>query len=288
MNPFPRQEFLALLRCPECKETLRESPGNLLCTGCQRQYPTDHGVIDLRVSSTSQYTHPFYAPRYFLAFMQKQGELHREHYRPGSLSNWIESSMKAALRSLCTHPASPIVEVGCGGTPMVDWANRPTDYIGVDQSIELLQQAKSSHPHSTFIAAELHNLPFVDHGLPVVIANAVLEHVFRLEVSVEEIARCIRADGRLYALVPTEGGLAASLARSVTSRRNSRVLGLSRKDCVKAQQTDHCNTVFAIGNAMKKHFHLDQTRHWPFSLGGAHANLAKMWVATPLHTDSVQ
>ena len=104
---------------------------------------------------------------------------------------------------------------------MVDWAGHPDRYVGVDQSVELLQRAKSAHPAATFIAAELHCLPFVDRCLPVVIANAVLEHVFRLEISVEEIARCLSVDGYFYALVPTEGGLVAELARSVTSRRNA-------------------------------------------------------------------
>ena len=75
---------------------------------------------------------------------------------------------------------------------MADWGGHPARYVGVDQSVELLQRAKSAHPEATFIAAELHRLPFVDRCLPVVIANAVLEHVFRLEISVEEIARCLK------------------------------------------------------------------------------------------------
>ena len=279
MNSPSRRDVLALLRCPICTAALRDTVEFLTCGSCGRQYPTANGVIDLRSTDSTQYDHPFYASSYFRVFAAKQADLHREHYRPGSLSNWIEASMKRALRSLRSGAGPLVVELGCGGTPMVEWAEHPAGYVGVDQSPELLQQAAASHPDATFIAAELHCLPFVDHCLPVIIANAVLEHVFRLEISVEEIARCLAMDGRFYALVPTEGGLAADLARSVTSRRNARILGLSTKECVKAQSTDHCNSVFAIGNALKKHFRLEQTRYWPFPLGGSHANLAKMWVA---------
>lgn len=196
--------------------------------------------------------------------------------------------MKRALRSLNSGTAPLIVELGCGGTPMVDWGGDSAGYVGVDQSVELLQRAKSAYPDATFIAADLHSLPFVDRCLSVMIANAVLEHVFRLEISVEEIARCLTADGLFYALVPTEGGLAAELARSVTSRRNARILGLSTEECIKAQSTDHCNSVFAIGNALKKHFQFDQTRYWPFLIGGADINLAKMWKARPLCANNIQ
>ena len=86
--------------------------------------------------------------------------------------------MKNSLRTMRTDVAGPVIELGCGGTPMIDWASDPTEYVGVDQSLELLKQAKSVHPQSTFIAAELHRLPFVDRCLPVVVANAVLNMYF--------------------------------------------------------------------------------------------------------------
>jgi SAM-dependent methyltransferase len=289
MHPFPRSEVRTLLRCPACRvPSLEDSEAGLSCTSCRRQYSIDKGVIDLRISDSNQYAHPFYASSYFRVFAEKHALLHQEHYRPGSLSNWIESSMKRALQSLRTNSNSLVLELGCGGTPMADWGGHPDGYVGLDQSVELLQRAKSAHPGATFIAAELHCLPFVDRCLPIVIANAVLEHVFRLEISVEEIARCLSVDGYFYALAPTEGGFVAELARSVTSRRNARILGLSTDECIKAQSTDHCNSVFAIGNALKKHFQFDQTRYWPFLIGGANINLAKMWKARPLCANNIQ
>lgn len=242
-------------------------------------------MIDLRVSEATRQTYPFYASKSFRVFADHQTELHQAHYRPGSFSNTIESSMKNSLRALRAGTAGPVVELGCGGTPMIDWAKRPADYVGVDQSVDLLKRAKQANPEATFIAAELHRLPFIDRCLPTMVANAVLEHVFHLETSVEEIARCIAADGSLYVLVPTEGGLAVDVARSVTSRRNARILGISTRECRDAQTRDHCNSVFGVGNALRKHFHLNRTRYWPFVVGGVHLNLAKMWVAQPLNAD---
>jgi len=267
---------------------LQDSPSGLSCANCKHSFTVDGGVIDLRTTDAPQHAYPFYASSSYRLFADKQTELHQEHYRRGSLSNAIEDSMKQALRALRTDVSGPLVELGCGGTPMIDWATHPASYVGVDQSLELLQRAKSANPEATFIAANLHRLPFVDRCLSVVVANAVLEHVFRLEVSVEEIARCLNVDGSLYVLVPTEGGLAVEVARAVTSRRNARILGISTQDCRDAQTRDHCNSVFAIGNALKKHFQLNRTRYWPFPVGGAHLNLAKMWIAQPLCADRVR
>ena len=267
---------------------LQDFTSGLSCTSCDHVFGLNGGVIDLRTTDKPQHRYPFYASDSYRLFADKQAELHQEHYRHGSLSNAIEGSMKKALRALRGDVSAPLVELGCGGTPMVDWATHPTNYVGVDQSLELLQRAKSANPEATFIAAELHRLPFIDRCLPVVIANAVLEHVFRLEVSVEEIARCLKIDGSFYVLVPTEGGLAVEVARSVTSRRNARILGISAEECRNAQTKDHCNSVFAISNALKKHFQLHRTRYWPFLVGGAHLNLAKMWIARPLGADHVQ
>jgi SAM-dependent methyltransferase len=289
MQTFAQSAIRALLRCPVCMAAaLQDSPSGLSCASCKHAFTVDGGVIDLRTTDGPQHAYPFYASSSYRLFADKQTELHQEHYRRGSLSNAIEDSMKKALRALRTDVSGPLVELGCGGTPMIDWATHPASYVGVDQSLELLQRAKSANPEATFIAANLHRLPFVDRCLSVVVANAVLEHVFRLEVSVEEIARSLNVDGSLYVLVPTEGGLAVEVARAVTSRRNARILGISARDCRDAQTKDHCNSVFAIGNALKKHFQLHRTRYWPFLVGGAHLNLAKMWIAQPLCADRVQ
>ena len=45
----------------------------------------------------------------------------------------------------------------------------------------------------------------------------VMEHLFELENSIACIARCMRTNGTLYVLAPTEGGLGFSAARFVTS-----------------------------------------------------------------------
>src|SRR5678816_1707640 len=147
MQTFAQSAIRALLRCPVCMAAaLQDSPSGLACTSCDHAFAIEGGVIDLRVTDESQHVYPFYASESYRLFADKQTELHQAHYRHGSLSNAIEDSMKRALRALRSDVSAPLVELGCGGTPMIDWATHPTHYVGVDQSLELLQRAKSANP----------------------------------------------------------------------------------------------------------------------------------------------
>jgi hypothetical protein len=83
-------------------------------------------------------------------------------------------------------------------------------------------------------------------------------------------------------MVPTEGGLAVACARLVTSRRNAKLLGITPAQARRAQRIDHCNTIFAIENAIRKYFRIDASLAWPFRLGGSHFNLVKSYRLEPL------
>ena len=97
----------------------------------------------------------------------------------------------------------------------------------------------------------------------------------------EEIARCISSVGSFYVLVPTEGGLAVEIARSVTSSRNARILGISARSAVSSEKGSLQLGIWHPQRS-KEAFHLARMRYWPFIVGGAHINLAKMWMARPL------
>jgi SAM-dependent methyltransferase len=258
-----------------------------VCEECARDFPISAGVVDLRVPGQSPVGSPFYSIPSYRVFAANQHRIHEAHYRDGSFSNGLENWMKESLLDMKRDLREPVVELGCGGTPNLEWVSVASSYLGVDQSIDLLQGAKAANPDSTFVCAELPTLPFFDHSVGTIVANAVLEHVFHLDSTVSEMARCLLGDGRLYVLVPTEGGLAVGMARLFTSTRNARLLGLTAAECRVAQRRDHCNTVFAIENALRKYFEIETQRLWPFGVGGVHLNLAKAWVLRPLHSDGV-
>jgi SAM-dependent methyltransferase len=272
----------SLLQCSACQSPLEHADDDLRCANCGATFPVVRRIVDLRGSSAPQLQRPFYSIEPYRRFAAAQALLHEQHYRPGGFSNFIEDKIKDSLRSLREDVGAPVVEIGCGRTPMVDWAANRSDYIGVDQSIELLDSASADHPSSHFVCAALNSFPFASNSIQTIVANAVLEHVFDLEVVVGQLARCLAPNGRLYVVVPTEGGLAVDVARLYTSRRNGKLLGMTAAECRDAQRRDHCNTAYAVENALRKYFTFEREKLWPLSIGGTHLNLSKAWRLRPL------
>lgn len=219
----------------------------------------------------------FYDDESYRRFIARLSDLHSTHYKENSVSALLESAMKRDLLRLAVKPQPPIFDLGCGQGSGFDLIGGADKIVGVDSSRLLLKEAKQRYPSATLICAELHDLPLKDRSVITMFAIASLEHVFDLELSLAELSRCLHPDGFFYVLVPTEGGVAVELARSVTSRRNARLIGITPRESARAQRKDHCNTVFAIENALRKFFRIEATAAWPFRVGGSMINLAKSY-----------
>lgn len=263
-----------LLECPHCRRpALRAEGAAIVCEGCARIYPITDGVLDF-VGDAPAPARPFYADPAYHRFIEGIEKIHAAHYRDGSASDALEQALKRDLFSLVEPFEGPAVELGCGIGQSFAYLGNPDAVIGVDLEMDLLRETRRRHPRATLIRADFANLPFRTGALKTVFAIAVLEHVFLLERALEHMQRALSGDGRCYVAVPTEGGLAVGLARRVTSARNAKLLGLTPAQCRRAQEKDHCNTVFAIDGALRKFFAVDAATHWPFRLGGAHLNLS--------------
>lgn len=84
------------------------------------------------------------------------------------------------------------------------------DRYGVDIAITYLKHAKRTHQlHVTM--AKLEELPFSDEYFDAVVACDVLEHVFRLDMVVEQLLRVLRPQGLLIVRVPNDEDLASYL-----------------------------------------------------------------------------
>lgn len=274
-----------LLACPSCRHSPLEFQADaVLCGACQARYPVEEGIVDLVVSQGADDIPAFYRDATYQKFISGLGAVHEAHYKPGSLSARLEGWMKKDLATLMSNPVFPVVDLGCGGGSGFDQFGGAQNIIGVDSDMGLLRRARSLFPRATLVRAALEKLPFRDGCMRTVVANAVIEHVYHLERTMQEVARCLAPDGKFYVMVPTEGGLAVGLARLVTSQRNAAAVGLTAVQSRHAQRIDHCNTVFAIENAMRKHFKIFTTKAWPLRLGGNHFNLVKSFRLEPLES----
>jgi SAM-dependent methyltransferase len=269
-----------MLVCPSCaRPTLDLFEAEAVCRHCASRFSILDGILDVgRVDPTPA----FYDDPAYRKFAAGAVLHHAMHYRPESLSGKIEAWIKADLRRLMTRFQGPIVDLGCGTGSGFDEFGGANLIVGIDGNLELLQVAKRAHPEATLICAPLDRLPFRAGSVETMVANAVLEHVFNLERTIESIACCLAPNGTFYVMIPTEGGPAVSLARFVTSQRNAPIHGFTPKESRRAQHLDHCNTIFAIENALRKHFLTEKTLMWPFRLGGTAINLTKSYRLRPI------
>ena len=263
-----------LIQCPECRGRLATSDGRHRCMQCARSYVIEDGIHVL-LPADSQEQAPFYDDPEYRKYMDQMDLLHFEHYRPGSLTGRIERDVKRRMARLVQGAIPPFVDLGCGTGQGFAMLGADEDIIGVDNNMDLLRHCRKLHPNATLVCCDMRRSPFVAQAFQIMFSIGTLEHVFHLESFVESASFSLAESGRFYVEVPTEGGILWALGRLLlTSRRNSRLLGVDYSRVIKM---DHCNTVFAVQNALEKHFIIEELLQYPFGFGGPHCNVAFMY-----------
>lgn len=121
-----------------------------------------------------------------------------------------EAELKALIRRQLT-PGAMILDAGIGLGGLVAGL-RDYNCYGVDISIPYLEVA--SRQCSGVVMAKLEELPYADSTFDAVLACDVLEHVFRLDLAVEQLLRVLKPSGVLIVRVPNEESLAMYLSDS--------------------------------------------------------------------------
>lgn len=72
-----------------------------------------------------------------------------------------------------------VFDAGCGNGRLLDYARiAPANYLGLDQSCNLLSFAKDAHPAHRFESGDLSSLGFLDnHDFSLVFCSAVISHI---------------------------------------------------------------------------------------------------------------
>ena len=123
------------------------------------------------------------------------GEIWYEH--------WHRYALARQLGSHCT-----ILDVACGegyGAAMV--AETAYKVVGVDLSIDVIQQAKNNYRHHAnlqFVTASCECLPFSDASFDFAISFETIEHIEKQKEFISELARVLRPDGILILSSPNK------------------------------------------------------------------------------------
>ena len=121
--------------------------------------------------------------------------------------------MAAGLLDLLNaRPGERILDVGCGtGHLTAQIAATGAILTGIDQSAEMIRQAREKYPRLTFQVMDAREITFAG-CFDAVFSNATLHWIREPERVVAGIARCLRPEGRFVAEFGGQGNTAQFLA----------------------------------------------------------------------------
>lgn len=260
-----------ILVCPLCRGELLSLPsGARKCPACVREYPVLNGVMDFRLPERTESPPAFYADPEYVKGRARMAEQHELHYDRGSLSGRLEDYFKRELMKIVRDSGRPFFDIGCGTGTGFERLGYPKPIIGVDISMDLLKTCKARYPEAECICCDITRAPFRDGSVDTVFSLATLEHVFYLESFVRAIEKLLSPSGRLYVLIPTEGGFLWSLMRNLAQLKYSGALDFDYK---RFFELEHCNKAVTIENVLHKFFVIELARRVPFRFGGNNVNL---------------
>jgi SAM-dependent methyltransferase len=162
------------------------------------------------------------------------------------------------------------LEIGAGTGSHVQF--EPSgEYVALEASGELAAQIPERDGLSVVVADCEQRLPWEDNSFDRVLAIHVLEHLYNLPVTLEEIARVLRPGGVFCVVIPCEGGRLYSLGRRFTTKRIFEKRYNTPYEWMISQE--HCNTATEILAELNRHFRIRQRRFFPLRLPAVDLNL---------------
>ncbi|MFD8936675.1 class I SAM-dependent methyltransferase [Streptomyces sp. NPDC059578] len=113
-------------------------------------------------------------------------------------SSFLQVEEPIVHRLLDEGPVGTALDAACGtGRTTVALAERGYRTIGVDQSPQMLEQARAKTPDVDFRLGRLEQLPLDDASVDLAVSTLALTHQPALGPAVAEIARVVRPGGRV-------------------------------------------------------------------------------------------
>jgi len=195
------EEFLDILGCPVCRETLIDGPESLMCNGCGTKYAVKAGIPILR-------THELLEREDIRVSQDKWSQ----HWNTWNWDAEHGAYRRANLPFIYNHllPVESgqwFLEVGGGPSYLCyEVSGLGLNVVSVDLDLNVLLKAKASFERNGrkgyFVCASMNQLPFRSGIFDVSAGIGVLEHSRRIEDSLVELSRVAKEDGRTFQTVP--------------------------------------------------------------------------------------
>ncbi len=188
------EQVLAILRCLSCGRMLRRASENegeedsLVCTNCDRHYPSVKGVI--RFVDAQVYAGSFGFQ--WLTF--KTTQLDNEQSRVS------EADFRRRTGFRPEDLAGKLVlDVGCGMGRFAEVATRwGAHVVGIDLSLAPEAAVENlADRDATFLQADIFQLPFAPESFDVIYSIGVLHHTPNCEQAFKALPRLLKPGGRI-------------------------------------------------------------------------------------------
>jgi trans-aconitate methyltransferase len=121
---------------------------------------------------------------------------------------FVWEKAQGLLELLAAQPGERILDLGCGtGALSAEIASSGADVVGLDRSVDMIEEARRKFPRLRFEVADACSLPFVAE-FDAVFSNAVLHWIPQAGAVARGIARALRPNGRLVAEFGGKGNVA--------------------------------------------------------------------------------
>jgi SAM-dependent methyltransferase len=188
-TPLPLSaELLELLRCPACRAALNEEGTGYVCSGCQRSFPLERGVIRFVDAENYADSFGFQWQRYARTQLDdaQSQESEKDFHRKTGLT---PEDIKGKL----------VLDVGCGMGRYADIATRwGARVVGIDLSAAAEVAARNLAGRE-FVAlqADAFALPFAAGSFDYIYSIGVLHHTPNCERAVKNLPQYLKPRGVL-------------------------------------------------------------------------------------------
>jgi ubiquinone/menaquinone biosynthesis C-methylase UbiE len=215
-------DIKTVLICPLCRSELvfpdaLPEKGHIVCARCQRQYPVEAGIIDLRTGVTQKGEwdlHDFEQAYQKMGYYQDNLNWADSGGYPRFVEEYRYPRVKGRIIEwLQPQDGAIILDVGCGvGYLFFDIIkNYPAiklNLVGLDPShsnIYWLHYRKNEthQPDIIGFLGEAEALPFHDQAFDAVVTSEAIEHIYDKAEAIRQMYRVLKPGGRLFITTPT-------------------------------------------------------------------------------------
>lgn len=106
------------------------------------------------------------------------------------------------IAGIASLPVSSVLDLGCGeGKTMKILSDKGLKCVGIDTSPKMLKKARDT---GEVMLSRGENLPFRDKVFDIIILKEVIHHIADSETLLSEVKRCLKDNGYVWILEPTE------------------------------------------------------------------------------------